>query len=255
MADCVGDGDRGAGDADVSDAEWSQRHRRIGVVEEVHVDAWDVGVHGDVAFRQARIDDPSVAGINQCLLLSCHPDAPDDATAELAGGGASIDDGAEVEDAQPARHPDLAGVGIDADLAELRLGRSPGAEQQITGDPSGEGRHVRLVRHLDVVAASSGEDVGVGVSAAAEVGAAVASLHSAQLARLQRRIGHPTNQSEDGLAKLGAGGQHTGSSARGLQGPNAPALGGRSESPYSTVTASRMPAGPCVVVTVRGVAG
>src|SRR5262249_10902560 len=100
----------------------------------------------------------------------------DDAAAELTGRGAWVDHRADVEHADPARHPHLAGVGIHPDFAELRTGCCSGSPPEIARSSSEEGQHVRLVHGLDVVTAGRGEDVGVSLTAMPVVEAAVAGF-------------------------------------------------------------------------------
>ena len=57
--------------------------------------------------------------VHDALLLQRHPEAQGHAADELGARGLRVDDAADREHAEHAREPDLAAVGVDADLDEL----------------------------------------------------------------------------------------------------------------------------------------
>src|SRR3954469_17019129 len=119
MEDCVGDGGRNAGDADLADAA------RAGGIEltivflaEADVDEADVGVHRHVVLREVGVDDAAIALIHQRLFEERHADAPDNAAHHLAARELRVHQPADAVVGHDARHDDAAEVLVDAHLDE-----------------------------------------------------------------------------------------------------------------------------------------
>ena len=104
--------------------------------------------------------------------------------------GLGVEHAAHVEGADPARHPDLAGVTVDMHLAEVGAGRRPNPASLVSQRPGeeahlpGHGPHtrVRADRDLDVVVPGACQGGGEGLT----VPAAPAAHSAADLGRRVR---------------------------------------------------------------------
>src|SRR6185437_11655474 len=101
-------------------------HVRVVLLDELHVDRADVGVHRHLILGEIRVDVPTRARIDVRLLEQRHANAPHHAALNLAPGRLFVEHAADRVRCHDARHADDAEIGVDVYFAEHRAERVHG---------------------------------------------------------------------------------------------------------------------------------
>ena len=76
----------------------------VRLVDELHLDAADVGVYRDNVFGKVGVEETAVAWIDLAGFAQRRPDAPHHAASDLAGRGSRADNPPAISDADDARY-------------------------------------------------------------------------------------------------------------------------------------------------------
>src|SRR5689334_11292527 len=116
----VADGSVGADIAELAEALDPGRIDLVVLLgEHDHLDAGRVGIHGHQVIGEIVVDVTRIAFVELGCLVQRRRHAPDQSAHQLAACGARVHDAAGGEDAEQARHADLMGEAVDADLDEF----------------------------------------------------------------------------------------------------------------------------------------
>src|SRR6185295_13790439 len=93
---------------------------RVGLVDEIHLEAADIGVHRHLVFGDVVVEEAAKAIVDLALLAERGADAPDQSAVDLTRRRSPADHAPAVDHGDDARDPRPRNARVNADFDEMR---------------------------------------------------------------------------------------------------------------------------------------